>query len=400
MHERPTVFFHIGGHKTGTTYLQNVLRRNRAALRRDGMLFPGDRPASHVWASHDLRGAAFKDYRNPHVTGAWGRLVDEIRHWNGPAIIDHEMFSLARSQHVARALRDLDFADVHVVFTARDMARQLPAAWQEWIKNRDTLSFAQFLAAVRKPSDESRRFLSLHDVPAILARWARVVPAASIHVITVPPPGADPGLLWQRFCAVLGLDPERYDTSVTRANTSLGAAEAAVLRRLNLELADQPIPWPAYGAQVKHGLAPELSKRPGARISLPPDAYAWALAWANQAVADLAAAGYDVTGDLAELIPSARPSGLDPDDVDAEAQAAAAIAGMAALLRLPAARSTRPRRARRGRPAGTDRALPDVAATARAKQRAVELAGRVRWLGALLSGYRRLRHHRQHRRRR
>jgi len=36
-----TVYLHIGLHKTGTTFLQNVLRANTEALAEQGIIYPG-----------------------------------------------------------------------------------------------------------------------------------------------------------------------------------------------------------------------------------------------------------------------------------------------------------------------------------------------------------------------
>lgn len=390
------VYLHVGGHKTGTTFLQNVLWRNRAALRRDGFLYPGTRRAAHVWACHDLRSAGFKAYRSPQVAGAWDRLVDEIRGWDGPAIIDQEMFSLANSKHIARAMADLCFAEVHVVFTARDLARQLPAVWQEWIKNRETLSFADFLAAVRHESAEAQRLRALHDVPAILAKWSAQLPPSQVHLITVPPPGADPHLLWQRFARVLQLDPDRYSVDIPGTNSSLGAAEAAVVRRVNAVLPN--VDQPRYDRMVKFRLAPELSRRRGMKIELPEDAFAWAVQESKAAVQALAAADYDVVGDLDELIPAVRPTGANPDRAPADQQADAAIAGIAALVTMPEPagdaelelelRRTRERLERAESKLAEHAELPPGE---RVKRTGVELAGQVGWLGRFYRGYRRLR---------
>ena len=43
-------------------------------------------------------------------------------------------------------MQDLSFAEVHVVCTARDLARQIPAVWQEDVKNRHVVTFADFVA--------------------------------------------------------------------------------------------------------------------------------------------------------------------------------------------------------------------------------------------------------------
>ena len=329
--ERPVVFFHIGGHKTGTTCLQKVLWHNRAQLRRDGMLYPGRDEASHIWANLDLRETSYHDYRAPQVKGAWKRLVREIRRWRGPAIVSQEMFSLASSAHIRRAMRDLDFADVHIVFTARDMARQLPSVWQEWVKNRSTITFAEFLAAVREPSDEARRFMNLHDVPAILERWSNEVTPDRVHLITVPSPGSHPRVLWERFAGVLHLEPDRYNLDMLDTNPSLGAADATLLRRINVDIAGK-LSWPDYNELVKFGLALAMATPPDVRIALPDEAFKWAVEWAGQAVEKLAGCGYRLVGDFDDLIPKAVPVGEDPDSVGAESLASAAIAAITLLL--------------------------------------------------------------------
>jgi hypothetical protein len=330
---RRAVYLHVGGHKTGTTFVQNVLWHNRAALRRDGVLFPGERKAAHVWASHDLRGAAPLAQRAADVNGAWSRLVAEIAVWDGPAIVDQELFSLARPGDIARAFDDLSFAEVHVVFTARDMARQLPAVWQERVKNGDTQTYADFLGEIRARTVDSERFWGLHDVPGILAKWGAPLPPARVHVVTVPPPGAAPELLWQRFASTVGLDPARYRLGVAGTNRSLGAAAAAALRLVNLALADARLPKDAYDRLVKFGLAPRLAAHDGVRIGLPAAAFDWAAEVSRETVGALAAAGYDVVGSLDDLVPARRPDGADPDTLPAEETAGAALFALAAVLR-------------------------------------------------------------------
>lgn len=332
---RATVYFHIGAPKTGTTYLQGILDENRSALRRAGLLYPGNQQA-HFWASQDLRDTKFHRHMDAHVPGSWDRLVKEISRWPGRALIDHESFAAATRAAIDQALTDLAFADVHLVFTARDLARQLPAAWQERIKNGSTGGYHDFLACVRAEPDDrpgwARRFWAMQGAPTVLARWARGLPAERVHVVTVPPAGSDPGLLWRRFAGLLGLQPEAYDRAPREANSSLGAAEAAVLRRLNAAIADADVPWPAYASVFKQRLAPALADRGGAGIALPEEYFDWAVDWSRQAVDQLREAGYDVVGDLAELIPAVRPAGLDPDAAPSDAQADAAVAGMVSLV--------------------------------------------------------------------
>lgn len=335
----PVVYLHIGAPKTGTTYLQGVLWRNRARLREDGVLYPGHRSADHVHAAFDLRGAGFHGYQHPAVPGAWPRIVDEVRAWGGTALISQELFSPATRDQVDQAMSALSFAEVHLVYTARDLVRQIPAAWQEDVKNRHVLRFDEFLRSLREP-EESRHHLGtafwrMQDAVEVLDRWGHALPPERVHVVTVPPPDAPAGTLWDRFARLIGLDPSRYETAPTGANVSLGGAEATMLRRLNLAL-DSHTPWPVYSQFVKHYLAEEvLAQRPEPyKIALPAEEHPWVVERSKDLVAGVHAAGYHVVGDLEELIPSPAPASAPTtiDDPPAEAQLEAALESMAGLL--------------------------------------------------------------------
>jgi hypothetical protein len=78
-------FLHIGAPKTGTTYLQSVMRRNRKALAAAGVLYPGKRNA-HFLASMDLRDSGFAGYRDPAARGAWQSVVRRSHKWRGDSV--------------------------------------------------------------------------------------------------------------------------------------------------------------------------------------------------------------------------------------------------------------------------------------------------------------------------
>lgn len=386
------VFFHIGAPKTGTTFIQDVLVRNKKALRANGLLYPG-RNGTHVMAALDLRNLVFKGHRYAEADGAWPRMVNTIKSWDGDAIIDQELFAGASEKQVSRALRNLDFAEVHILLTMRDMARQLPAAWQEWIRNSETETFAEWLHAVHPPddakSDARWLFWRLHDIPEILRRWTGDVPPERVHVITVPPAGSDPGVLWNRFAGVLGIDPDAYDSRSERQRTSLAAAEAETLRALNIALRDEDVPWQAYDRIVKRYLAFELGERRGDSIALPKDHYDWAVEWSRDAAAFIAAGGYDVIGDLDDLIPNAPRPGVDPGEVSDKAIAEAAVAGMVALVK----RVDHVTQARAGA-SDAERALrahKELPPAQRIKKCIAELSDQVGFLRGIRRGYQRIR---------
>ncbi|MDL4814868.1 hypothetical protein [Actinomadura opuntiae] len=332
---RPAVFLHVGAAKSGTTYLQNVLWHNRDRLRRHGFSYPGRDPAAHVRAAFDLRRTFFRDASDPSTRGAWHELVAEARDWPGTTIISQELFAPARVRYVRQAMADLDFADVHVVFTVRDLGRQIPAHWQEDVKNRFTTPFGDFVAALRRRDwrsfETARLFWGLQDPVAVLARWGVELPPERIHLVTLPPPGAPRDLLWQRFCTAVGLSPWRYDLSGSFSNPSLGLAETLFLRDLN-EALDERVGWHVYNDQVKLYLAQQVltGRRSATKIALSADDLMWATERAIESVEGLRAAGYHVVGDLYDLVPtvppgkrgarpSAGPSGAEMADVGTDA---------------------------------------------------------------------------------
>lgn len=347
---RPRVYLHAGASKTGTTFLQEVLWLNRDTLRRSGTLYPGLSPDAHFRAATDLCGADFQEHADPLAAGAWQRLVDQARAWGGSVVLSHELLSMADGQVARRALRDLSFAEVHLVCTVRDLARQIPASWQEDVKNRQVLTFTEYLAQLRAVPHRPAHYLAelfwrLQDTPAMLRTWTGAgVPAERVHLVTVPPRGASPEVLWQRFAPAVGVEPGGCETTLERpSNSSMGVAETNLLRRLNVELADN-LDWPTYDVLVKDHLALYvLGARAGRPLRLPRSEQDWVSERSRLLVEALRTGGYRVTGDLDELlVPSSadrpdqagdRTSGADhPDDVDDAEMLDAAVHAMVGLL--------------------------------------------------------------------
>jgi hypothetical protein len=315
---RPTVYLHVGASKTGTTYLQEVLWRNRDRLRQHGTLYPGLSPDAHFRAASDLCDADYQDHPDPLTAGAWQRLIGQAEAWGGSVVLSHELFGLADAAVAQRALRDLSWAEVHLVCTVRDLARQIPATWQEDVKNRQVLTYAEFTAQLRRPFDSAhhlaRLFWRFQDTPRMLATWtAAGLPATRVHVVTVPPRGAAPDELWQRFAAVLGIASAGCDTALDRgANASMGLAETGLLRLLNGHFdtgCDGRLDWPTYDVLVKDHLALTVLGGTGTPLRLPASDHGWVATHSRRVVDELRAAGYPVTGALSDLLPPAPPPG-------------------------------------------------------------------------------------------
>ena len=336
------VFLHIGEPKTGTTFIQQVLWSNRAELATQGVVLPGHHPQDHFRASQDLRGIEklASDPAGPW-TGEWEILASQAKQPGKTAVISHELFAAADPGQAAAAVRSLQPADVHIVLTVRDMATLLPAEWQETVKHRSARSWEDWLGDVidRESVDADRRqwwFWRVHDSLAILRLWAGHVPPERIHVVTNPPRGSAPGLLWERFASLLGIDAGCADLSRARPNASLGMAETEFLLRLNQALpGPDAVPDWFYMWNVKETVAHRAlaGRAQGGRLVLPAERDAWAKEQSEALISGLRASGYQIAGDLGDLRPpQVTQPPASPSDQPAEAILDAAVQAAAALV--------------------------------------------------------------------
>lgn len=329
------LFLHIGLPKTGTTSMQEILWRNRTSLAEAGLLYPGRDSAAHHRAVIDLLSYRYREWTDPGTAVAWQWLLEQLPPSPEDILLSSELLAPAEPADVTRVLTELSFAEVHVVCTARDLLRQIPSVWQEDIKNRRTDPFDEFVGRIRegRRAEAGDLFWSYQDLSRVLGTWSRDIPAERVHVVTVPPPGAPPDLLWRRFATAVGLDPARYDTALPPHNTSLDLAQTEMLRMLNVELGDSLV-WTDYVRVVKERLAEGMlpGLRGTSRIGLSVADREWVTSAAREIADEIAAAGYHVVGDLGDLVPDPA-KGPQPSGVDAPEIADAAVRTLAEIVR-------------------------------------------------------------------
>jgi hypothetical protein len=336
------VYLHVGTMKSGTSFLQEKLLANRDGLRAQGVLFPGAGWESQVRAVQDVLGTRRNDVDQPaRLDGAWERLRAEIAAWDGDVVVSMELLAACRPRRARRIVQALQPAEVHVVVTARDLGRTLPAMWQESVQTYRSWTWEEYVAGVTQGDPEqpgpAYSFFRQQDLVAIVRKWRRAAGRDNLTLVTVPPPGAAPDELWHRFCAATGIDPQHCPRPGRRDNQSLGAVSAEMMRRLNVALADSGIGWGEYSRFVKRPLAKRvLASR---RATEPPIGFtrrsypkAWLAEQSARTVARLTRAQVRVVGDLADLTP-VRVLGSSPSSAPVEAQLEAAVAGLASVLR-------------------------------------------------------------------
>jgi hypothetical protein len=339
---RPVVFLHIGAPKTGTTYLQDRLTGNAKSLARHGVSVPSrnawTRPSTaHFRAALDLLDQDWGGTPG-HARGYWPAIAKAARKSSGTVVISHEILAPAPPDKIARAMNDLHGCDVHIVYSARDLARQLPAAWQESIKQGRSWRFKRFLDAA-----ESGKawFIRAFDLPTVLGNWSRNLPPENVHVVTVPPAGAAPDELWLRFCRVFGIDPAWAPLDSERANASLGVAETELLRRLNRRIDRRSRSEKPHDDMLRHMLDHgELVSRTSRKVEVPPDRLPWLEEQADRWIDWIKGSGIDVVGELEDLRPRIDLDApwRDPDKVSRKALSRAAIEALAAMTEEAASR--------------------------------------------------------------
>jgi hypothetical protein len=313
------VLVHIGLPKTATSYLQTIVWSNRDLLRERGVTVPGGERRDHLWASRTVREEPSQS-RAPEVQRtAWERICAELAAAPGTGLISHEFFAAASAEQARAMVEALPADDVHLVVTAREPLGLFTASWQESLKNGSTTPMDDYGRDESTSPSAIWNWRTL-DLALVLRRWSEAVPPERIHVLVLDPsaPRED---VWHRFAALLGVSPEGFDLSESFPNTSMGVAEAETLRRVNGSLKGFNKAFDK-GVYIRTFLADErLVPRSGERFWPGADQVEDCRRRGEAAIAELAAAPYDVVGDPehlrvpAELEPRRLPSSVTDAEV-------------------------------------------------------------------------------------
>lgn len=322
---------HVGAMKSGTTFIQSRLFAHRDLLQERGVRVPGRRRRSQVLAVQQLlRGGG----------PMWDKHAAAVSRHDGTSVISMELLGPAREDVVTR-LRDAVQAQVEVVITARDLNRSIPAMWQETVQNGRSWGWHDYLSGARtdRPSarggppetEPGRAFWIQQDLVRMARTWASVFGPDRVTVVTVPPPGSTPELLWSRFAQVGGPELEGL-TSAPDPNESLGAASASAVRRLNELLDAEGLTFP-QGHQLRKRLLTKqvLAARKAAEPAIGLGVLPWVTEEADAQRAGLVDLGVQLVGDWADLTP-VDVRGIDPETLEDREVGEAALAGLAGLL--------------------------------------------------------------------
>jgi len=366
------VFIHVGLQKTGTSFLQHAFFASTDVLAAQGLDMVPPTRLSAFRLMLRVRDRYDPAIDPPGVVDSLSRFQEQLRAATGSrGLLTEESLAPAMKRQIARLVDACAPREVHVVVTVRDLARQIPSAWQEWVKRSMNLPFEEYVESLyEREVPASRKFWAHQDLPTTLGRWAVYVPPERIHVVTVPQRGQDREVLLHRFCQVMEVDPDSLVTTGRPRNDSLGHVQAELLRRVNEALAPELRRRDVHGAVGKRYFAGQiLRQQQGEPARLHVRHRPWCDELALSFVEELRTGGYRVVGDVDELIP-ADASYTDQElPVDDAAVAAAATDALAAMLADEAARRTAARARRATRPGREQMTATGPAARASANMR-------------------------------
>lgn len=312
------IFLHIGPPKTGTSFLQQAWWQHRKDMAERGLLYPGTSRGEQFQAcAVAVQKKSVVEQMRPDALRAWDRLTRRVAKWDGDALLSSEHYSLGREAVVGPVMERLgEVADeVHLLIGARDLARQIPADWQQTVKQGSISTFDQFCRHLA--DNERAAFWQHQDLPALLRRWGSTLPGERVHMVVHGRPGTPHSVLWEHMCQVLGIEPD-FLGEVARTNESLGAVQVELIRRANEAMGDARSALATKRAMrglIGAGVFAEATKPE--RLALPAEAMGWISERSTRMVAELREMDLHVLGDLDDLlVDPTPPSGRVPDAVD------------------------------------------------------------------------------------
>ncbi len=138
----PTLFLHVGPHKTGSTYLQYVFSRQSTALKKQGVEYPAA-AREHIYGHHNL---AFLLMEHPlfHTNKNKLKRKLELLQHRGNLLLSSENFSRIPMEALPELKQLFPNHAFHVIYVARNGSRFLFSLWQQMIRTGMTLPLDKF----------------------------------------------------------------------------------------------------------------------------------------------------------------------------------------------------------------------------------------------------------------
>jgi hypothetical protein len=326
------LLLHIGPHKTGTTAIQGALELARPEMATHGVVYAGKGRQHQMAALAITGGNGLTGFRAAEQAD-WDTLVAQA---NAAAdkrvIVSSEYFDECNDDMARKVVEDLGTDRVHVAVTLRPLAKIIPSAWQQYVRNGLRRPYDEWLDGMllKPPFDKpTPSFWRRHHHDVLVERWVKILGPDRVVVVVLDE--SDPDSLMRTFERFVGLPDGMLVPEADGDNRSLTAAETELVRQMNVIFRASEWPPAVYNTVIRLGLIKEMQRRQSSRdepgISTPK----WAVDRANEIAAAAAervrGTGAHLVGDLAWL------SNVAPKDTDSlDAPPLAVEAAAAALV--------------------------------------------------------------------
>jgi hypothetical protein len=244
-----------------------------------------------------------------------------IRSSKQDLIISSEFLSELSPENIQKLASSIGDKELQVIFTVRPVAKILPSAYQQEVKNGSKLTYDKWLARVLDPEKESRvrtRFWKRHSHHLEIAKWAKIVGVANISVIVADE--AKPEFLTDSFFGLIGASTDSFrESKKDIVNRSMDLAEIELLRRINAKF-DRNLGWDEYVVGIRSTLVKTWTQSlpsdnsPGKLAN--PEAFRQAI---DQRVGEVAEGirnlGVQVIGDVDSLAKTKYGSNVIPESI-------------------------------------------------------------------------------------
>ncbi len=272
---------HVGLMKSGTTYLQEILSRNREFLRASAWDYPGAR-LNQQHACYSLCGSDIPWVKKPFPEKLGHDLVKKLKRADTSILISAEALSVLHEDGIQRFLEQTR-VPTKVVFTLRSLDRTLPSAWQQYLKGGGRTTFRAFIQRLQEQRADMSGFWRTYGFGHAIERWSRIAPVA---VVIMPKAGGSREVLWELFRTAANL-PQVPELEVAEedSNVSLSLQAAQILREINKALPKKSERSDQLRNQyLKSAAFPNVGKLPGGRIEIPRQCLAQVEDWNSEEI--------------------------------------------------------------------------------------------------------------------
>lgn len=306
------VLLHIGLPKTGTTALQAALAEARPALRRHGVVYPGQewshwRPTAAILRMR--RVGSPEGGLNRADSGEWEEFVREVEE-SPPQlrrVVSSELLCRADPDQIDRIVGS--FGQVRVVVGLRRLDAQVVSAWQQRVKAGLDVGLDEWLHLVLEQDSMGERarsedFAELRAAE-VVERWAARVGPDAMTVVIVNA-GGRAQLDVVESMLDLGPGVLQPSSDLMSSNRALSLEQVAVLLRYN-SMIDRSTTTDGAYAEAMDRIVRSIRRSAvssGSRIAAPNWVVPRLREIARATVDTIADSGVHVIGDLDDLMPA------------------------------------------------------------------------------------------------